>query len=284
MLDSLVLLRLLAVPDGARGEVRSRVAADLRPYATGAEFAAAVARLAQAGHLLAGGRGGARLQLTEAGRAEVHGAFDVPAGAPPGRHGWAWWRDRYAVPRALGVRHADTAGALRVALLRRCYLPELPAGAPAGGLLATVDLLLAKRLRTPQASPNAFRAAALREWVAGGPGEPPAPVPAVAPGAARLPGDLPAFAARVRAAAQRGVTGRFGDRKVFISHVWNELLAAGHAAPDEEPLFKERLVQANTAGLLRLSRADLAGAHDVQDVRASETPYLGEIFHFLRLD
>ncbi len=281
MLEELFLLRLLAAPDPSRGETRSRVVADLKPYAGKEGFAAAEDQLSRAGQLEASGRGGARLRVTEAGRTRARAAFGVPADISPGKGGgWAWWRDRYAVPRALGMRRVDSAEALRAALLRRLYLPELPADTAEGNLRATVDLLLAKRLQTAQPGAGAFRQAALRAWLQGGPSEKPAPVPPQG----GLPEDLPSFATRVRAAATGCPTGRFGDNKVFISHVWNALVSGGSAAAGQERAFKERLVRANTAGLLRLSRADLAGAHDAADVRASETPYLGEVFHFLRLD
>jgi hypothetical protein len=304
MLDDLILLRLLAAPDAARGETRSKIIPDLRPIFPEpkpghsnwlARFAEAADRLARAGCLTLEGRNGARMRLTDAGRDRARAAFDVPldAASPAGVR-WAWWRDRYALPRALGVKGqaANTAEGLRVALLRRFYLPELSPDAPAGSLLATVDLLLAKRLRTPQARPTAFRMAALRDWAKGGSASQPMPDSAASSPndnppphqTASLPDDPHAFAGLVRETARHCETGRFGDNKVFISHVWGALLAAGQAVRSEEPAFKDRLVRANTGGLLRLSRADLAGAHDVQDVHASETRYLGESFHFLRLD
>jgi hypothetical protein len=79
-------------------------------------------------------------------------------------------------------------------------------------------------------------------------------------------------------AAHAATSGRFGDEKVFISHV--------HRALDDRSLsleaFKERLVAAQRAGLLELSRADLVGAMPEIDVRASEIDSLGAAFHFIR--
>ena len=181
----------------------------------------------------------------------------------------------------------DTADDLRSALLRHCYAPELPGQPRAGSLQKTVDLLLAKQLKVSQISPGAFRQAVLRNWARQAP---PAEAAAPAPGdkaadfPARLPEHPALFAAAAIAAAFRSPTGRFGEKKVFIAHVWRELLAGGSAAPEEEDTFKRRLIRANTAGQLHLSRADLAGAHDARDVRASEIEYLGEKFHFIRLD
>ena len=302
MWDDLLLLRLWAAPEAARGETRSRVSADLRSIAAdpaqsrGAwqtAFAAATERLTAAGFLTASGRQGARLHLTDAGRQRVRISFQIAAVSEPAGNrqrrriaGWAWWRDHYALPLALGGECADTAEDLRTALLRRFYLPESPGPRPAGSLQKTVDLLLAKRLKVSRVSPGAFRQAALRDWVRQQTpveGESPASTPSVG-GTGRLPEHPALFAAAVVAAAHRSPTGRFGEKKVFIAHVWRGLLAAGQAAPDEENSFKRRLIRANTAGQLHLSRADLAGAHDPGDVRASEVEYLGEKFHFVRLD
>jgi pterin-4a-carbinolamine dehydratase len=85
--------------------------------------------------------------------------------------------------------------------------------------------------------------------------------------------------ARFVLAAARAVpaSGRFGD-KVFISEVIRELAAEGYRVAD----VKRRLAAAR--GLIPLSRADLVGAMDPELVRASETPYLGATFHFVRLE
>ena len=303
MLDDLLLLRLWAAPDPARGEVRSRVAADLRPLTSDAHqsagawqtaFTAMTQRLAADDCLTISGRQGARLGLTEVGRQRVRDLFKISgeaasAGAGQRRRvGWAWWRDHHALPLALGGRGNEAVGNLRTALLQRLYLPELPVQRAAGSLQKTVDLLLAKRLKVSRVSLGAFREAALRDWIRQAPpvdagtDTPPAAVFGNEPG--RLDEYPALFAASVVAAAFRSPTGRFGEKKVFIAHVWRELLASGQAAPEQLDEFKRRLIRANTAGQLRLSRADLAGAHSDEDVRASEIDYLGEKFHFVRLD
>ncbi len=280
MLDDLVLLRLLAAADAPRSAVRDDVL-PLLGAPSDAEgrqaFAAAVERLLAAGLAAAVGTRQGRMRLTDAGRAHVHAAFQVPGEA--GQHRWAWWRDHYAVPRALNVRSSGTADALRVAMLRRFFLPELPPGTPFAGLGATVDLVLARHLGAAGGRVADLRRAALRAWING-----PPPAPADGRPTAGLPDDPAEFAGRVREAARRCESGRFGENKVFLSHVWAALLAAGQTRAAEETAFKERLLRANTAGLLRLSRADLAGAHDPRDVRASEVTHLGEAVHFLRLD
>jgi hypothetical protein len=98
--------------------------------------------------------------------------------------------------------------------------------------------------------------------------------------------DLGAFAQRVLAAARRSPTGWWGERKVFISHVWEEYQRrerkGGRQAGDLEA-FKLLLVRANRASLLSLSRADLVEAMDKDDVKRSEIASLGTTFHFLRI-
>ncbi len=117
----------------------------------------------------------------------------------------------------------------------------------------------------PAASPKAVRAAALKQWAA-------MSRPARAD-------DLPSFAAAVNRTAAASPTGWFGDDKVFISHVHRQL-----ADGTSLDAFKQRLVEANTAGLVQLARADLVAAMDPADVRASEVKYLTAEFHFIRVE
>jgi hypothetical protein len=109
-----------------------------------------------------------------------------------------------------------------------------------------------------------------------------APSAPPAPKAAALPADDTAFAARVLAAARASKTGRFGDDKVFISHVLQRLAEEG-AVVDDAEAFKVKLVSAHRRGLLSLNRADLVEAMDPADVSASETRYLSTTFHFVRI-
>ncbi|WP_437644649.1 hypothetical protein [Sorangium sp. So ce362] len=104
----------------------------------------------------------------------------------------------------------------------------------------------------------------------------------LAPQAAPLPADESAFAARVLEAARASKSGRFGDNKVFISHVLQRLAEDGVPIGDADT-FKARLVSAHRRGLLALNRADLVEAMDPADVDASETRYLSTTFHFVRI-
>jgi hypothetical protein len=134
---------------------------------------------------------------------------------------------------------------------------------------------------------DALRSALLREWLReDAPAAPAATEVLDEPRAAAPPAppfDLAAFAERVRAAARASETGRFGDNKVFISHVWRKLRGDDAFAGVSEADFKTRLTEANHRGLLSLSRADLVEVMNPDDVRASETPYLHTSFHFVQV-
>ncbi|WP_437479022.1 hypothetical protein WME75_31955 [Sorangium sp. So ce1014] len=157
---------------------------------------------------------------------------------------------------AIGVTTADPftlEAGMRVLLSRQADAP------PQGTLKQAIDLLVRK-------------ASALGTEARG----------LLAPQAAPLPADESAFAARVLEAAQASKSGRFGDNKVFISHVLRRLAEDGVATGDADA-FKARLVSAHRRGLLALNRADLVEAMDPADVDASETRYLSTTFHFVRI-
>jgi hypothetical protein len=140
--------------------------------------------------------------------------------------------------------------------------------------------LAARSVGARRSDAESLRLAALRSWLvpssesltpASGPEPVPPPVPS--------PEELRTFAERVLEAAKASTTGHFGEDKVFISHVWRTLKEQVRGL--DEQTFKNRLVEANRARLLSLSRADLVEAMDAADVAASETRYLGATFHFI---
>jgi 2'-5' RNA ligase len=93
-----------------------------------------------------------------------------------------------------------------------------------------------------------------------------APVPAPVPSQSSLSSaPLPEFAARVQKLADEHPVG-FGSNKVFIHHVHE---ASGD--PMGLPDFKRRVKQANTAGLLKVSRLDMTDAVHPDDLYASDT-------------
>jgi hypothetical protein len=99
------------------------------------------------------------------------------------------------------------------------------------------------------------------------------------------PLDLSEFAATMRKlAATSPPQDCFHDNKVFIAPLWR----ASQREPNFPRLslaeFKQRLVEANTRGLLHLSRADLVQAMDPQLVAESETAHLNATYHFVLLE
>ncbi|WPB77179.1 hypothetical protein KYC5002_50400 [Archangium violaceum] len=150
--------------------------------------------------------------------------------------------------------------------------------------------LAAKSVGAKRSDAESLRLAALRSWLV--PSSEPVTAPpatstapasrnvlATPPAPARE--DLQTFAERVREAAKASTSGHFGEDKIFISHVWRAL--QGQVGDLDEQAFKSRLVEANRARFLSLSRADLVEAMDPADVTDSETRYLGATFHFISL-
>jgi hypothetical protein len=141
--------------------------------------------------------------------------------------------------------------------------------------------LLAKAVGARKSGTDELRLATLRAWI-----DEEQPSEAIVT-EAELPLepeiDPPTFARRVVEAARFCPSGRFGDDKVFVVHVWRALRDDPLFAPISLEDFKRRLAEANNARLLNLSRADLVEAMDPEDVRLSEVAYLGASFHFVRV-
>jgi hypothetical protein len=261
------------------------------------------------------------LRLTPAGRERALVFLGIRE-LPP-RCTWQTIQSRYLVPRAVGLS-PDAPGAkgmdkdkLAALLLKRrfqlptgtgtslgkvlealaCHVLGFPDHATWKGLkefvlsrklgsdrrLTTKDLTAQVPrvlLDTPKRGMAGLRDVALREWVA----QTTAPPPSEQPPPPEPPFDLSAFAHTVRAVARDCPTGRFGDNKVFISHVARRLQGEPAFAAMDLNTFKRMLVEANTARLLTLSRADLVSVMDPADVRDSETHDLDAVFHFILLD
>lgn len=95
--------------------------------------------------------------------------------------------------------------------------------------------------------------------------------------------DLVTFAAQVIEAAQRTETGRFGDDRVFISHVWRQFEQEHKPAGMDLEAFKRRLVEANQGRFLSLAQAAGARKREGKDVEESETSHGADTFHLVRL-
>lgn len=190
--------------------------------------------------------------------------------------------------RALGVDTKEplTLEGIRTVLLNR----ELGAVKPQAHDSALAQLA-ARAVEARRADANELQMTVLRRWATGVEVVLSASDAKVANGAAvvakptvaepRVPEyDDRAFAERVLTAARTSPTGRFGENKVFISHVFRRLRDEGAVAADSDA-FKDRLVAVHRGDLLTLSRADLVSAMDPKDVDSSEANYLGATFHFV---
>ena len=209
--------------------------------------------------------------------------FDLPVGDYPtfdqAVDALAW--------KLLGFADASGAkfslGAVKAALLGRALEGRTQVD-PKGDPKKEAAKLLAKKLGARRSDKDELRLAALRRWIDGASATPtPAPTPAPAPPPAPSPFDLDAFARRVIAAARSSPTGRFGDDKVFVEHVFRILRVDPTFAAMGLDGFKQRLAEANNARRLDLSRADMVEAMDPSDVELSKVSYLGAEFHFIRI-
>jgi hypothetical protein len=319
VLGDLILVRLLAAAKKppSLGDVRKSLAPLVEHRLSGPEwgraFDEALNQLRAAGLVEP-----KRLSLTGAGRAKALiflGVSSLPPGAT-----WKTLKDKYLIARALGTslespevtNRLKDANGLRALVLKQRYgltmvapsltqaidalawkqlgvdsdkpfkaelvlqhLLSLPAGLKSDSLRA---LIAGQSVQARNSKAEELRLAAIRRWLDHAATAPAAPPPPPGP----PPFDLPTFAARVVTAARDAPTGHFGDNKTFIAHVRRQLTAEGRYRDLSDTAFKHHLVEANRAGLLRLSRADLVEAMDPADVRDSETSYLNATFHFVQ--
>lgn len=202
----------------------------------------------------------------------------------------------YNLPLAPVPNSAQALNALAWAQLKQHYAIDVPWERPftrkavlgvalLGGRSSkqSEDALLAARaIGAANSRPDALRDALISAWVQGerpSDVEPPRPSPVESP---RF--DLQAFAAKVCQLACNTSTGRFGDHKVFISHVWDRFHQENGTNGMTREEFNRRLVEANRYELLTLTRADLLSAMAPEDVRLSEITLPHATFHFIRTD
>jgi len=174
----------------------------------------------------------------------------------------------------------DSNKAFSVAEVQRALLDRELGEHRAANPKKAIDRLLAHRLGARRDDAKELRDAILRGWIdknlvgENSSSSPSAPLHGL---------NLRSFAERVKTAARGCATGRFGDSRVFIVHVWTSLQSDPAFRTMNLTAFKERLAEANNARLLDLSRADLVQAMDPNDVRQSEVHYLNATFHFVRI-
>ena len=172
---------------------------------------------------------------------------------------------------ALAAEHAGAfqtdADALRTALLRS-FVAQL---------LAPVSPGPATEIRTRPATGN-------RESKPDR-----APVPIVHPPARPRPPaanrpDLNGFADVVRSAASTRADGWPGNRRAFISHVWQVIQ---QEYPDwglTDIEFKAMLAEAHRTGHVVLANADLKDKKSLKDLQESAVAYKNTVWHFVRVE
>jgi hypothetical protein len=208
--------------------------------------------------------------------------YDLPLGESPTlkQAKTEWLRQMLG----MGPREKVTLDTVQAALFRR----ESGDAQPLPPKRA-LDRLLARRLCARRDDTRELRDVILRTWIAGGNGQ-----PATGQSRAETVGvvglqpavmlDLETFAQKVRAAARSCSSGRYGDNKVFIAHVWRSLQDDPEFRGTSLDAFKQRLAEANNTRLIDLGRADLVQAMDHDDVQLSEVSYLSATFHFVRTE
>jgi hypothetical protein len=157
------------------------------------------------------------------------------------------------------------ADALRTALLRNFVAQLL---APASPLSAVATLPAA---RNRAAKPDHAPVAKVH------------PPGRSRPPAANRP-DLNGFADVVRSAASTRADGWPGNRKAFISHVWQVIQ---QQYPDwglTDIEFKAMLAEAHRTGHVVLANADLKDKKSLKDLQDSAVAYKNTVWHFVRVE
>jgi hypothetical protein len=119
--------------------------------------------------------------------------------------------------------------------------------------------------------------------VAERPAAPELPLPRITPAASTRP-DLIGFSRVIRLAAATKAEGWPGNRKAFISHVWNAVRSEYPEWGLTDIEFKAMLAEAHRTGHLTLANADLKDKKSIKDVQDSAISYKNTVWHFVRVD
>lgn len=143
--------------------------------------------------------------------------------------------------------------------------------------LEQLRLALLKRLGS--------RAVAARRSAAGMKPAPPPPVlPAAANDAPPLRPDMLQFARAVHAAARTCADGWPGNRKAYISNVWNAVRVTTPQWGLSEIEFKCMLAEAHRSGDVVLANADLKDKKNIKELESSAILYKNTVWHFVRVE
>lgn len=135
--------------------------------------------------------------------------------------------------------------------------------------------------RLPRPSPSADNdAAPLESGIAS------APPPAQSRPATASPirPDMPEFASAVVSAARPVSEGWPGNRKAFISLVWNAIRSTRPEWELSEIAFKSMLAEAHRTGHVVLAGADLKDKCDLKELEDSKILYKNTVWHFVRVE
>lgn len=176
---------------------------------------------------------------------------------------------------ALAAEHLGAANSeaetLRANLLRRAFLERVEAD-KAPRPVPPASTVRPAAANTQPASPPAKAVVANDRGAANE-----RPLPSARP-------DLPGFIKHVQAAAARRAEGWPGNRKAFISHVWQEIKSNHHAWALSEIEFKGMLAEAHRTGGLVLANADLKDKKHIQEFENSAIQYKNTVWHFVRVE
>lgn len=114
-------------------------------------------------------------------------------------------------------------------------------------------------------------------------GSPAAPQPRPAAPAPVRP-DMPEFASAVVSAARPVSEGWPGNRKAFISLVWNAIRNSRPEWELSEIAFKSMLAEAHRTGHVVLAGADLKDKCDLKELEDSKILYKNTVWHFVRVE
>ena len=96
--------------------------------------------------------------------------------------------------------------------------------------------------------------------------------------------DLKMFSDVVHIKAKERAKGWPGNRRAYISHVWNSIRDDCPELALDEGRFKGLLADAHRAGHLNLINADLRSRKNMDDLKASAVIYKNTEWHFIRVD
>ena len=92
------------------------------------------------------------------------------------------------------------------------------------------------------------------------------------------------FASEVKTVAGTVAEGWPGNRKAFISRVWQTIGVARREWELTEIAFKSMLAEAHRSGQIVLATADLKDKSSLRDLEDSKILYKNTVWHFVRVE